>query len=310
MKSISLFVLGHTDAVLATYSGDDRVIPVNLNALDISDRLRGQDLAENRFFLADFLDTVDSEWIGLLTGRWEDKFPQYPPIMQIPDHVDFLRRPDQAIAPALFWWPSPDVPRFSRRQDLRHPGMRALLDDPDAPQITAVHRRGMSPLAYNNQLIAHRTVVAGWVDFLRRSFDYYDAQYGLDLPFEVKCPTCGALCRDGDGGRTSHPTGLRYDPTRHAGYFYEQITAKYFLGQLLDYRDFDGSASRPRIGSSLAASAYWRIPAARKLGQRVQRTCSRPTAPGTAIANPLPTTTSYAPHSSGEASAGRGSSAG
>lgn len=279
MKSVSLFVLSHDPAVLHEYRGDDRVVPANLNELSLPARLRGQDLAETRFFLTDFLDTVDSEWIGVLTGRWAEKFPRNPAIMDIPDRIDFLERPDQAIAPALFWWPRADIARFSKRQDLRHPGMASLLDERGAPQVTPILGPGMNPLVYNNQLIAHRTVVAGWLDFLRRSFDFYDSRYGLDLPFELECPTCGALCRDRDGNRISHPSGLTYDPIRHAGYFYEQITAKYFLGQSLDFLNFDGSPARPRRTSSLVASAYWRLPAARRIFQSVQRRCPQPAEP-------------------------------
>ena len=223
---------------------------------------------------------MDSEWIGLLTGRWDDKFPQYPPIMQIPDRIDFLAEPTQAIAPALHWWPSADLKRFTERIDLQYPGMKTMLGESGAPRVVPQPRGALAPLVFNNQIIAHRRVVADWVEFMRHAFEHYDAKYGMELPFTVACPTCGSLCLDTEGRRVRHPSGHTYDPVRHAGYFYEQLTALYFTSRQLEFLDFDGSPARPRALASLAAAAYWRSTWGRRLYRRLQRRCPRPaTAP-------------------------------
>lgn len=270
----TVFVLGHNPRLLARVPAGRGLTTVNLDELDLPPRLRGQELAEARFFLADAIDHCEAEWIGLVSARWEDKWPAWPGLAELPALASGLSDPRMVVAPAVWWWPGADAVQYAARQDRRYPGMGALLDDPGAPQISPHgRRRGLRPLVFNNTLIAHRSVVRDWVAHLRASFAYYDGRYGLDLPFEVECAWCGTVLRDAEGQRTTHP-GRLYEPTRHAGYFYEALTAKYFLSRDIVVVDAHGQPRRPQTARSWANSAYWRAGGVRAVAQRLHGTCS------------------------------------
>jgi hypothetical protein len=80
------------------------------------------------------------------------------------------------------------------------------------------------------------------------------------------------LLRDGGGRRTTHG-GRLYDPVRHAGYFYEALTAKYFLSRDIMVVDAHGQRRRPPLGRSWANAMYWRADRARAVAQRLQGPC-------------------------------------
>jgi hypothetical protein len=187
--SIQVFVLSHDHRLLADVPRVPGLTTVDLEDLGLPARLSGQELSETRFFLTDFLSGCDAEWIGLITGRWNDKFRCWPSLAQLPSFVAaHMRRPVQVIAPATFWWPAADLKRFATRLDARYPGMGRMLEDPGAPAVTAVRSsRLLHPLVFNNNVIAHRDLVVAWIDFIRASFAYYDQRYGQTSP-----STCAA----------------------------------------------------------------------------------------------------------------------
>ena len=272
-ESVAVFVLSHQQFRLDALGVHPNVHPINLNELSLTERLKGQDLAEARFFIADALDSSEAEWIALVSARWSEKWPLWPGISELPDVMSGLNDPAMVVAPATWWWPAHDVRAFADRQDRRYPGVGALLSDPQSPVVSALPHSRLNPLVFNNTFIAHRTVVRDWLAYFRSCFDYFDGRYGLDLPFEVQCAWCGLLLRNDDGERIPHP-GRLYEPIRHAAYFYELITTTYFASRpdlLIVGANLE--PARAPLGRSLLNSAYWRFDGARSTFQRIHGKC-------------------------------------
>lgn len=265
-----IFVLTHDRALFESVPRVPGLTAVDLDALALPSRLAGQQIAEHRFFLSQSIERSPAEWIGVVTGRWDTKFPNWPRLEVLPDFVGrTLVDRSMIAAPAVFWWIGRDVERFARRQDLRHPGMGRLLDDPAAPPTITRHRRPWHPLVYNNNFVMHRSVVLDWLRYWREQFSFFDARYGLDLPFAVTCPKCGhQLPRE-----SRHP-GLSYSPERHAGYFYEQVSARYFAtrGDLIPMGP-GGSRLRPNPYHLVVPTLYWRITPIRRVNQVLHGAC-------------------------------------
>jgi hypothetical protein len=269
---VEIFVLGHDQALLDAVPEVDGLTPTNLNSVSIPDRLTGQSLAEHRFLIDRVVDACEAEWIGIVTARWDEKFPNWPELGDLPKYaIGNLSNPSFVAAPAVFWWLRSDIRRFSVRQDLRHPGMGELLSDPEAPPVRP-SANWATPLVYNNNFITHRSVFFDWLHYWREQFDYYDSRHGLSLPFQVACPKCGQILPEG----STHP-GLSYAPTRHAGYFYEQISARYFsLRDDLIVVGPSGAPIRPDLYQLAIPTLYWRSPGIRRLSQRYRGPCGEP----------------------------------
>lgn len=270
--SATIFVLGHEPARLDPLRDVPGLQPVNLNEVGLPSRLAGQELAEVRFLLTEAIADCDSEWIGVVSARFEQKWPHWPALRQLPDLAERLPDARAILSPSVWWWPAGDVRRFAWRNDLRYPGLSELLDDPFAPQVTPVSRRGFVPLVYNNTLIGNRALMHRWQTFMQEAVSYYDGRYGLDIPMEVECAWCGARCRDEQGQRTRHP-GRLYEPIRHAAYFYEVVSAQFFTGEPIVAYGPDVRPSRPLRRQALLSSAYWRLGVCRRALQRLRGNC-------------------------------------
>ena len=172
---------------------------VNLNDLVIPETFRGNYLAESRFYLAD-LPTKSQAFIGLATGRWDQKFAGQIKLGDL-YLLEPLLSPNHVIAPAMArpvaWVPfSDDV----------HSGMGSLIRE--MAEVCG-DRIGTGPTLWANNFICHRDVYGEFLVTWKKLFEHFYKRYGFDPPFSI-----------GD-----------CDGSRKFAYLAERFTAFYFAGR-------------------------------------------------------------------------------
>lgn len=208
-------MLSHDQSILEQLPDAEFMKKVNLENLDIPEEFKGQSLSENRFFLSSLCDQVNTEFVGVVSGRYEARYPYAPALMDLQKVVEKLK-------PGEFYTPwarklrnISELRLWINTQDGVHPGMsrviNTLFDVSDLQEVGAAFggNQFILPKAQWDEFVAH------W----RNSFEEAINTWGKDIPFTYRCWNCG----------TFKPDGFHtYGPQRHLGFLGERITALFF----------------------------------------------------------------------------------
>jgi hypothetical protein len=213
--NLSLFVLSHDQEILDSLPKIEHLIPVNLNDLDIPAAYRGQSLSENRFFLSSLAANADSDYIGVISGRYAERYPDAPGLGD-------LAAVAQSLALNEFYAPwvrsirnKRELSTWVNSQDGVHPGMAKVINS----LISYEHQSLGGNVFGGNQFILSRRDWFDFLEFWKRTFGKSFDKWGLTPPFSFRCWNCGS----------SKPDGFHtYGPARQAGFLGERITAMYF----------------------------------------------------------------------------------
>lgn len=204
------------------------MIPINLNTLRIADAFKGQSLSENRIYLDDLVFDVKTDFVGLVSARYNERvrtnFPRVSELEAVAAQMHYKelfapssQRVDSKIAYEL----------WIKKQDGEHPGIAQVLERLDTGlNWPTLGHHGFAVLG--NQFIVHRDVWFDLVNFWRTGFFSSYKIWGMNAPFSHRCFHCGANKPDGYS---------RYGPQRHAGFLGERITAMYFAQRGLELSD-------------------------------------------------------------------------
>lgn len=219
-----VFVLSHDDAILARIGDSPDLVKINLERLDLQDKDHVRALAENRFFLSDDMQSAvgeTSSFVGVVSGRWDERFKKWPTIDELPKALEKREFSSRDFYAPLTMMASPkQFESWIRAQDLVHPGMSALLLE--ALEITGTGKQvkgRLMPVVMGNNFVIPESLVEEFLAFWRRGYAHFESTYGSSLPFSYRCPKCGQESDEGIG---------RWGRERHAGFFYERLTALYF----------------------------------------------------------------------------------
>ena len=157
--SLSLFVLSHDQSILDSLPKLEYLIPINLNDLDIPLKYRGQSLSENRFFLSQLADKVESDFVGVISGRYSERYPAAPEFVKLGSVASGLGS-NEFYAPWVRGLrTNRELVTWINTQDGVHPGMAKVLHSliNFDPQST-----GGNVFGGNQFILARRD----WIDFL------------------------------------------------------------------------------------------------------------------------------------------------
>lgn len=215
MPSLSIFVLGHDPAQLAAVPTLDGLRVVDLRELGLPPERAGNVYAESRFFLSDAALDVDTDYVGVVSASYDEKFGprgllSLTELLGEPLRARLL--PRRVFAPAIT---GPDAEWIERSESI-HPGMTVLLREAAEllPDVDLSR-----PTVFANSFIAALEVYVEFVHEFDRLFGVFTDRYGADFPHGYRCSNCGTVLPDGHG---------RYQRDRHGSYFLERLTALYF----------------------------------------------------------------------------------
>ena len=219
-SKVKIFVLSHDPDLLSLICENKDLSVVNLNDLDLSSRLNGNELAENRFFLSK-IDLGSSSSIGCISARWNERFPNYPNVQELGSFVEKLT-PTQFLAPQSLVLSRKQFFGWIQNQDLVHPGMSKLLVDLLKGLNLNFDSDEKRTIVMGNNFVCSRDVFEDFLEFWKRGFEHMDRKFGFDLPFTYRCPKCGLVDKNGIG---------RWGKSRHSAFFYERVTALFFASR-------------------------------------------------------------------------------
>jgi hypothetical protein len=220
-NTATVHVVSHDDALLDSLPAGEWLAKSNLNRLGLPDELAGNELAENRFLLTDKLVEGDADFVGFASARWDERFPEWPGLADIKDAIDLLPRDGRTyFGPQTIVASGPQVAAWAKAQDAVHPGMAPLSTE----LLDAMGRNNLSdtrlrPITMGNNFVLPRPVAEEFLAYWQAAFTYLHEKYGFDLPFGYRCPKCGLVDDAGVG---------RWSRSRHAGFFYERVSALFF----------------------------------------------------------------------------------
>lgn len=186
---LEIFILGHNQSVLPPRK-QPFLHNIDLNELNIGIWNTDQ-LSENRIYFSD-LNPV-SEYIGLATHQWDQKFPWACRL----DNLGLLK---PHLKPNIVWYPRQAPETWATDSELSHPGIGRLLTEASNISGLSLNKTAF----WCNCFICHREVYLDFLVFFHSMFNYFHTKYQFNFPY-------GTIV-----------------PNRHAAYFYERITALYF----------------------------------------------------------------------------------
>lgn len=215
MKSLSVFVVSHDSELLAKVPRLPFLRNILLTDLAIPDRFKGDSLSENRFFLSEEALDVESDFVGLVSARFEEREPDGPGFEGLWDLVQHMK-PNECWSPVVRKAESHfDTSIWIKAQDGLHPGMSKILKYCDDRLFH--HSTNQTGVIFTgNQFIVPREQWIKLVHLWREGLGEVEKKYGLLPSFSYRCFNCG----------THKPLGYwRYSPARHLGFVGERLTA-------------------------------------------------------------------------------------
>ena len=236
-RSAIVHVVSHDDGLLAALPDRDYIAPANLNRLGLSEELAGNELAENRFLLTEKLREGSSDLVGFASARWDERFPKWPGLADLQPAFDQLPAENTAyFGPQTIVASGPQLARWIRAQDSVHPGMADLIVELlNATGRNNLDDTALRPITMGNNFVLPRELSNEFLDYWHAAFEFLHGKYGFDLPFSYRCPMCGLVDDEGVG---------RWSRARHAGFFYERVSAMFFATNP-ELRAFKPGASTP-----------------------------------------------------------------
>lgn len=203
---LTLFVLSHKPDVLEKVPPLPFLQKVLLGNLEvdplqpISGLSEGQDprFGEGRAFLTELQVQRESEYVGYLNGRSQEKYHWLKFTWEgLAERISGRLSPEKVLS---MWCGPADWAAFSERM---HPGMLPVLEE--ISEYTSIPLIGGSTL-WANDFICHREVWRDWLDFWRRTTSWIVGKWGLDPPTpQTNC-----------------------DHNRRLAYLLERVTCLYF----------------------------------------------------------------------------------
>lgn len=190
---LSIHVLGHEQTLLDSLPERPFLSSVNLNALDIG-QWQNNLLAESRIFMSDLPLQSESEYLGLATARWHEKYWSFLPLERLDELI---------LAPDVVWAVQPSTRDWKYESDSNHPGMATLIEEVCKEFGYADDLPGL----WANNFICHRNVYKLLHRRWTSMFDLMYRRYGFDLPFQTGNPEWDC---------------------RKPAFFYERYTTIYF----------------------------------------------------------------------------------
>ena len=215
MKSLSVFVVSHDSELLARVPRLPFLRNILLTDLAIPERFKGDSLSENRFFLSEEALDVESDFVGLVSARFEEREPDGPGFEGLLNLAQVMNASD-CWSPVVRRVESHlDTFLWIKAQDGLHPGMSKILEDCDKELFS--HPSSVTGVIFTgNQFIVPREQWIELVHLWRQGLAAVEQKYGLLPSFSYRCFNCGK----------HKPEGYwRYSPTRHLGFIGERLTA-------------------------------------------------------------------------------------
>lgn len=212
-RKLTIFVASHDSVALTGVPRENFITSVNLDEIAVSNEIGGQLMAESRIYFHPGFRNSQSEYTGLCSPRWNERFPSWPSIENMIKPVMNLRD-SQILAPQALATKISNIPNWIKAQDLVHPGISKHLfhvwDEIGNPKV----QRGWLPMG--NTYILPRNIfkeVIGKWDIL---FPLISKNNFKDLDFLHKCIKCGLQSEFGIG---------RWKSNRQASYLLERVIA-------------------------------------------------------------------------------------
>jgi hypothetical protein len=212
--SLQIFLLSHDGFAKLEDKGNFQFIShVDLNKLDIPKKFQGQMLAESRFFISEIASRTKSNYVGLATPRWGERFPRFATLPLIPNYIGQLP-PCSFLAPQALGIRAKYVDRWILAQDVVHPGISKYL----LPLWHEINKsnKGLRWLPTGNCFILPLDLFLSLVEFMRKQIAQVEHLGMAELDFSYRCPICRKTSREGLG---------RWNNNRHASFLVERITA-------------------------------------------------------------------------------------
>lgn len=267
MKSLSVFVVSHDSELLAKVPRLPFLRNILLTELAIPERFKGDSLSENRFFLAEEALDVDSDFVGLVSARFEEREPDGPGFEGLLDLAQAMNTHD-CWSPVVRRVESHlDTFLWIKAQDGLHPGMSKILETCDE-ELFNHPSKATGVIFTGNQFIIPREQWIELVHLWRQGLAKVEEKYGLLPSFSYRCFNCGK----------HRPSGYwRYSPARHLGFIGERLTALIVAHSgLQPAKNVASIAVKPMafrqfLNSPLAATLGLAIPGVWILGRLLRR---------------------------------------
>lgn len=185
-QDLTVFVLGHDHKQFERIKNRDYLKHVRLDQLQVNEYQRN-DFAESRFLFTKFENTIETNYVGLATASWNQKYKiqkdQTRTCM-----VDFLHRLE--LKPNRVWAARVTDGDWRAFSIWAHPGIETYLDKIE--KITNIDSKGKS--LWSNNFLCHKNVMTDFLAFFRKTWDTLNSQYNWDYNFG---------CRISDANRLS-----------------------------------------------------------------------------------------------------------
>ena len=101
---LQIYVVGHTDAMVASVPQAEHLVPVDLRRLSVPDPYDTNSLAEGRFLLSREAAEADAEYVGMFSANWSIRFPDLASLEDL-SMLRYVVRPDRVFAarPSRNW---------------------------------------------------------------------------------------------------------------------------------------------------------------------------------------------------------------
>lgn len=182
MATLTLFVVTHCAELFEKIPRYEFIRPILLGDVEIPSRFRGESLSENRLFLSDEALNVDTDFVGVVSSRLEDREPGRP-------NFDGFEALVSQMDELSFWSPKfrplksrSQIEYWIKAQDGIHPGMSRVLSFVKSklygdPTLTG----GIA--ANGNQFVVGRSQWLRFVETWRQGPFLAEEKFGIDLPY-------------------------------------------------------------------------------------------------------------------------------
>jgi hypothetical protein len=248
-QTVTTFVVTHLSSDFDQIPIGDSIFAVNLEELEIPEFVKGNDLAESRFFFSRHPFECSSDVVGFVSARWNDRFPDMPHLSNLAGVVGLLPK-GCVFAPLITSVPSRVALRlWIGLQNLDHPGMGSILEGIANEAMGVKTRKDIASKRLGVAILGGQ-VFLGKENFLRLTYFMRHhltniiSHYGKFPRFNYSCSRCGQNFEDGVG---------RWGRSRHLGFLAERLIALFFI---LNPEISPVALSRPDLLSKLKSRRY------------------------------------------------------
>lgn len=224
-QTVITYVVTHISADFDQIPISESVYAVNLEELEIPEFVKGNNLAESRFFFSRHPFECSSEVVGFVSARWNDRFPSMPRLGNLGTIVKAL--PTSCVfAPLVTAVPSRQALNiWIGLQNLDHPGMGLFLKSVADEALRERARkdlasRGLGVAILGGQVFLSKDNFLRLTFFMRRHLTDIISHHGKFPRFTYSCSRCGQKFERGVG---------RWGDSRHLGFLAERLIAMFFI---------------------------------------------------------------------------------